>query len=331
MAIHWYPTGFRALTSDRYRFFDQNPTPPEVLAEVKVGLSRASKSLSPKFFYDQQGSLLFDEITQLPEYYLTRTEIEILKACRHELADFIGKQGCLIEFGSGSSQKVRLLLSSLDPKFYVPVDISREHLHQSAKAIYDEFADLHVYPTCADYTQEVQLPSEVDGIQRCGFFPGSSIGNFEREEACQFLQTVRSLLGSGGFFIVGFDARKAKPTLEAAYNDSQGVTSRFNLNLLANLNAQLNCNFDLSNFQHHAFYDETLGRIEMHLISKEDQLVHVNGHAFTFRAQESIHTENSYKYSIDEIHELAAKAEMRLSSYWQDADARFFVVLLEVT
>lgn len=316
------------MTTKRYQFFDQNPVLPNVIEEIKLGLRETPKRISPKYFYDAHGSALFEQITRLPEYYLTRTEISILNQNKEELSQIIDKSCCLIEYGSGSSKKVRLLIDAIDPQFYVPVDISKEHLHQSARAIHDDFDSLHVYPTCADYTTSLELPDVIDGAPRCGFFPGSSIGNFEREDALHFLTNLRRDIGPGGYCIIGFDSRKPKRILEPAYNDAKGVTASFNLNLLTHLNRTLGTDFDPSGFRHHSFYDETLGRIEMHLVSKSAQNVTLDGETFHFSCDESIHTENSYKYSIIEVKELAQKSGMSFVTHWEDSQGWFYVVLL---
>ena len=319
------------MHSKRFQFFDQNPVRPDIVAEVKQGLRQTPKRLAPKFFYDARGSQLFEQITQLPEYYLTRTEVGILNAYKDELSGFIGKRCCLIEYGSGSSEKVRLLIDALEPEYYVPVDISKDHLHTSAKAIHDDFEFLHVYPTCADYTDKVQLPEVIDGAPRCGFFPGSSIGNFERDEALDFLLNLHRDIGRGGYCVIGFDTRKSKAILEPAYNDRTGVTATFNLNLLTHLNRTVQSDFDPSKFSHHAFYDATLGRIEMHLVSETAQQIHVDGEVFNLAESESIHTENSYKYSIEEVQTLAVNAGLTYVRHWQDNNAWFYVVLLHVS
>lgn len=318
------------MTTERYRFFDQNPILPNVVEEIKQGLRESPKRISPKYFYDERGSALFEQITQLPEYYLTRTEISILDDSKDELSQIIDKSCCLIEYGSGSSRKVRLLIDAIAPRFYVPVDISKEHLHQSALAIHDDFDSLYVYPTCADYTQALELPDVIDGAPRCGFFPGSSIGNFEREDAVQFLINLRRDVGPGGHCILGFDSRKSKAIVEPAYNDANGITASFNLNLLNHLNRTLGTDFNQSNFHHHAFYDENLGRIEMHLVSEIAQTVTLDGETFSFTHNESIHTENSYKYSLREVKELARKAGMQFVTHWEDNQAWYYVVLFRV-
>lgn len=318
------------MTSERYQFFDQNPKLPNVVEEIKQGLRESPKRIAPKFFYDARGSALFEQITQLPEYYLTRTEISILDENKEKLSQVIDESCCLIEYGSGSSKKVRALINAIHPRFYVPVDISREHLSESARAIHDDFDSLHVYPTCADYTQGLELPDVIDGAPRCGFFPGSSIGNFEREDALRFLTNIGNDIGPGGYCIIGFDSRKPKAIVEPAYNDTQGITASFNLNLLSHLNRTLGTDFNQSNFHHHAFYDETLGRIEMHLISKVAQTVTLDGETFDLSPNEPIHTENSYKYSLTEVRELARRAGLSFVTHWEDRQAWFYVVLLRV-
>ena len=318
------------MTSKRYQFFDQNPELPNVVEEIKHGLRGSPKHISPKYFYDAHGSALFEQITQLPEYYLTRTEIGILDKNKEKLSEIIEESCCLIEYGSGSSRKVRTLIDAIKPQFYVPVDISREHLSQSARSIHDDFDTLHVYPTCADYTQGVELPGVIDGAPRCGFFPGSSIGNFERDDALSFLSKIATDIGPGGYCIIGFDSRKPRAILEPAYNDTQGITASFNLNLLSHLNRTIGTDFNVSNFHHRAFYDEALGRIEMHLVSKIAQNVTLDGEIFALDRREAIHTENSYKYSLAEVRELARRAGMSFVTHWEDSQAWFYVVLLRV-
>lgn len=316
--------------SNRFKFFDQNPPLPNRVAEIKQGLSQAAKAIPPKYFYDERGSQLFEQITQLPEYYLTRTEIGILQERGQELAEIIGKSCCLIEYGSGSSTKVRLLIDELEPQYYVPVDISKAHLETSATDIYDDFNGLNVFPLCADFTKPFDLPNLIDGAPRCGFFPGSSIGNFEREDAVRFVANLRPQLGAGGYCVIGFDSRKSKQTLESAYNDAAGVTAAFNLNVLRHLNLVVGTDFDVGKFQHQAAYDEENGRIEMHLVSESRQTVSLEDSTFHFAKGEPLHTENSYKYSLDEIRELAKLAGMSFVEHWEDKQARFFVVLLQV-
>lgn len=318
------------MMNSHFKFFDQNPPLPDMVAEVKHGLGKSPKRISPKYFYDERGSALFDQITELPEYYLTRTEISILRERKQELANIVGPSCCLIEYGSGSSKKVRLLIDALQPRYYVPIDISKTHLNSAAAAIYQEFDELSVYPTCADFTDQFHLPDVIDGAPRCGFFPGSSIGNFERDDAVRFVASLRAQLGTGGHCVIGFDSRKQKRDLEPAYNDAAGVTALFNLNLLQHLNATVGTNFDVTRFRHKAIYNEAIGRIEMYLVSDTDQEISLDGETFRFKSGEPIHTENSYKYSLDEVKHLAKQAGMRFIKHWQDDRARFFVVLLQV-
>ena len=317
------------MAAERYRFFQRNPSRPDIAAEVKDGLRSSIKRISPKFFYDERGSQLFEEITRLPEYYLTRTEIDILNAHKHELAEMIGKHCCLLEYGSGSSRKVRILIHALEPRYYVPIDISEKHLQQSAAAIHDDFQKLSVFPTCADYSKTVELPEVIDGVRRCGFFPGSSIGNFERTEAVEFLAAMRLNVGAGGYCIIGFDSRKSPDIVEPAYNDRAGVTAKFNLNLLTHLNRAIGTNFDVSKFRHHAFYNQVRGRIEMHLICQSSHQVQLDGETFTIAKDESVHTENSYKYSLDEVKTVAKAAGMTYVNHWEDDASWFYVVLLQ--
>ena len=255
---------------ERIRFHDAHPAPADVRADVLAGLGQPRKRLPPKLFYDQAGSRLFDAITELPEYYPTRTEIEILREHGAEMADHLGRGCVLIELGSGSSLKIQILLAALQPRVYVPVDISRDHLLDSAHALAARFPQLSIHATCADYSVPFQLPLEPDWPQLAAFFPGSSIGNFDPEEAGRFLERVARLLGEGGRLLIGVDLRKDPAILNAAYNDAQGVTAAFNLNLLTRINRELEGDFDLAAFAHRAFFNEDRSRIEMHLVSLAD-------------------------------------------------------------
>jgi dimethylhistidine N-methyltransferase len=294
-------------------------------AEVLAGLARDQKRIPPKFFYDKRGSRLFDAITGLPEYYPTRTEIGILDRYGSEMARLVGRDSVLVELGSGSSHKIRVLLEALEPAVYVPVDISRDHLLASARDLASAFPALDVRAVCADYSIPLDLPIATDGRARTAFFPGSSIGNFDPAEAVLFLARVGQLVGPGGKLLVGVDLRKDPAVLHAAYNDAQGVTAAFNLNLLRRINRELDGDFDLDAFAHRAFYDGTAGRIEMHLVSALDQKVRVAGQVVGFRAGESIHTENSYKYSIDGFQDLARAAGFVVEQLWTDPQSLFSV------
>jgi dimethylhistidine N-methyltransferase len=293
-------------------------------------LSHERKRLPPKLFYDQRGSRLFDAITELPEYYPTRTEIQILRDHGAEMADRLGRDNVLIELGSGSSLKIQILLDALRPRVYVPVDISKAHLLESAQALAERFPALAIRAACADYSGPFELPLESEWKELAAFFPGSSIGNFDPHEARAFLKRVARVLGPGGRLLIGVDLRKDRSILNAAYNDAQGVTAAFNLNLLARINRELGADFDLDAFGHRAFFDERESRIEMHLVSLADQRVRIGGHVFDFRRSESIHTENSYKYGIDDFQRLARAAGLVSEQVWTDEHALFSVHCLRV-
>jgi dimethylhistidine N-methyltransferase len=286
-------------------FHDLHPSPQDLLGEVVAGLSQPRKSLPPKLFYDRLGSRLFDAITGLPEYYPTRTEIGILRARGAEIAESLGRGQVLVELGSGSSVKIRTLLAALGPRVYCPVDISREHLLASALDLAEAFPWLSVHAVCADYSRAFELPLDPGLGRPAVFFPGSSIGNFEPVEAIALLERLADLVGPGGRLLIGVDPIKDRATLERAYNDAQGVTARFNLNLLARLNRELKADFDLAGFAHLAFYTAEPhpqdpagpGRIEMHLKSLRHQRVQIGPHSFAFRRGETIHTESSYKFA----------------------------------
>jgi dimethylhistidine N-methyltransferase len=314
-------------------FHDLHPTPADFAAEVLAGLRRRPRYIPPKFFYDARGSQLFDAITALPEYYLTRAEVEVLTANAAEIAARVGTGSLLVEPGGGSCAKVRILLEGLRPCAYVPMDISREHLRAAAEQVAAEFPWLEVHASCADFTRAMSLPStapEPEG-PRVAFFPGSSIGNFDPEGAVGFLAAVAELVGSGGFLLIGADRKKDKAILDAAYDDAAGVTAAFNLNLLTRMNRELGADFDLAAWRHRAFYNEAAGRIEMHLLSACAQTVHVAGETFEFAAGETIHTENSYKYADAEFQALAARAGFRPEAVWTDMHGLFAVHLLQAT
>jgi dimethylhistidine N-methyltransferase len=302
----------------------------EFLKDVLNGLSKAQKKLEPKYFYDAHGSALFDQICTLEEYYPTRTELGLLSDQANEIADLIEGQH-LIEFGSGSSVKIRILLDATEQlASYVPVDISREHLLGAAEAIASDYPDLNVLPVCADFTQAFDLPSAVASGERAGFFPGSTIGNFSKDQAKQFLTMAATMLGTGGGLVIGVDLKKDPDVLRAAYNDRQGVTAAFNLNLLTRINRELNGTFDLDAFKHDARYVESEGRVEMHLVSLTDQVVSVNGYSFKFAKDETIHTENSHKYNIDEFHDIGRETGFSADRTWTDADNLFSIHYLKV-
>jgi L-histidine Nalpha-methyltransferase len=299
-------------------------TNDDFLTSVIDGLGQPQKRIPSKFFYDEKGSQIFDSICDLPEYYPTRTEQALLRAHAGEIADLIGRRATLVEFGSGSSQKVGYLLDALiEPAAYVPVDISREHLFASSKLLAENYPGLTVIPVCADYTRPFDLPAIAGETVRTGFFPGSTIGNFTRDQAADFLHTVAGDLGTGSGLLIGVDLRKDAAILRAAYNDSAGVTAAFNLNLLSRINRELGGDFDVDAFAHDARWLDDVGRIEMHLVSRADQTVHIDGRSFHFADGESIHTEDSHKYTVDGFQALAAKSGWTAEAVWTDAKNLF--------
>ena len=288
-------------------------------------LSQHPKRLSPKYFYDAAGSELFEAITKLPEYYPTRTELGILRDRSREIAALIPKGAALVEFGAGATTKVRLLLERSAFGAYVPVDISGDFIRAQAEALRKDFPSLSVYPLAADFTAPFALPAAVADMPKVGFFPGSTIGNFEPHEACRFLRSARDILGPEAQMIVGADLEKDERVLYDAYNDAAGVTARFNLNLLVRINRELGGNFDISAFTHRAIYNRERYRIEMHLISKKPQTVRLLGTSFSFRPGESIHTESSYKYSVDRFAALARSTGWKVRESWTDRAKMFSV------
>lgn len=310
-------------------FVEVAHTNDDFLACVLDGLAQPQKRIPSKFFYDERGSQIFESICHLPEYYPTRTEIGLLRDRAGEIAGLIGPRAALVEFGAGSSQKVGFLLDALeDAAAYVPVDISGEHLFASAKALAAGYPGLTVIPVCADYTRPFDLP-EIEGeAGRVGFFPGSTIGNFTRDQAADFLRTVAGDLGSGSGLLIGVDLRKDAAILHAAYNDAAGVTAAFNLNLLKRINSELGADFDLDGFAHEARWLDQPGRIEMHLVSRADQSVRIDGHSFRFAAGESIHTEDSHKYTVEGFQALCVEAGWRSQAVWTDADNLFSIHFL---
>jgi dimethylhistidine N-methyltransferase len=292
---------------------------------VIEGLSQAQKALPPKYFYDADGSRLFDRICRLAEYYPTRAELALTRAHLADIARFAGR-GCeLIEYGSGASLKTRLLLRALRPSVYVPVDISHSALAAAARRLSREFAWLHIFAVVGDFSQPLRLPvfRARPGRRRVVYFPGSTIGNLTIQEAQAFLAMSRAQVGAGGAMLIGVDLKKDANVLHAAYNDARGVTARFNLNLLARINRELGADFDLRRFRHYAFYNAPLSRVEMHLVSLARQAVRIGRHRFEFDRGETIHTENSCKYSVEEFRALAAEAGFRGAKLWQDRQGLF--------
>ncbi len=303
---------------------------PTLEAEVLRGLASTPKTLPPKLFYDERGASLFERITELPEYYLTRAELEILRAHAGEIATLAGPRCALVEYGSGAGVKVRLLLDALeDPRAYVPIDISGEQLERVAVALSREYPSVLVRPKHADYTAPLELPSLPGDARRLGFFPGSTIGNFHPTEAAAFLTRVRRTLGPRGTLVLGVDRRKDDATLNAAYDDAAGVTAEFNRNMLLRLNREMDAGFDLSRFAHRAFFNRAASRVEMHLVSETAQTVRLGDTILSFGTGESIWTESSYKYDRKRLDALVEQAGFSITRLWTDARGLFWVAYLE--
>lgn len=315
------------INDGHFAFHDLAPGEESFRDAVLCGLGRADKAIPCKFFYDARGSWLFEEICGLPEYYPTRTEIAILEENSADVAAQMGSHCRLIEFGSGASQKVRVLLRALDrPAAYVPVDISREHLRDAAISLAEDFPSVPVIAVCADYTRPFRLPPLPGASgKRVGFFPGSTIGNFQPDAAVAFLANYAQVLGSGGEMLIGVDLKKDTEILDSAYNDRAGVTAAFNLNLLERINRELDGDLDLDRFEHVAFYNELEGRVEIYIRSQANQEAWIAGRRIHFAAGELIHTEYSYKFSVAEFRALAARAGFRPVDAWTDPAELFSV------
>jgi len=325
MNLH-VPVRARALRA-KSRAFD--PQTEAFARDVIDGLSRPRKALSPKYFYDDAGSELFVDITRLPEYYPTRTELGILTDRAAEIAALIPPEAAIVEFGAGAATKIRILLGARAVAAYVPVDISGDFIAGQAEALRRDFPALAVHPVAADFTAAFALPEAVRELPKVGFFPGSTLGNFEPQQAHHFMTSARDILGRGARMIIGVDLEKDETVLVPAYDDAAGITARFNLNLLTRINRELGGDFDLNAFAHRAIYNRDEHRIEMHLVSLRDQTVQLLGHAFGFRDGETIHTENSYKYSLARFRALAQATGWRPTRCWTDAEAMFSVHALE--
>jgi dimethylhistidine N-methyltransferase len=303
------------------------------IREVLEGLRSEPKTLPCKYFYDEAGSALFDRICELDDYYPTRTELGIMSSSVHEMADLLGPGVLMIEYGSGSSTKTELLLDALhQPAAYVPLDISTEHLAKSAARLASRFPGLEILPLSADYTSDFEIPEPTSPARRrVIYFPGSTIGNFDRPEAEEFLHHMAEVVGPGGGLLLGVDLAKDAEVLERAYNDSEGVTAAFNLNLLAHLNELIHSDFELGKFRHRAVYEAELGRIEMHLVSTEDQVVRFAGHEIRIEEGESICTEHSNKFRLDIFRDMAKNAGLEVQKVWTDDRDWFSVQYLAVT
>jgi dimethylhistidine N-methyltransferase len=301
----------------------------EFAAALIAGLSQRRKSIPCRFFYDAAGSALFERITEQPEYYPTHTEMGILAAHAGDLASLAAPGTVLIEFGSGSSLKTELLLARMTDLYaYVPIDISGAALADAQARIAERFPSLKVLPVQGDFSQPLQLPDDISARPRLGFFPGSTIGNLTQNEAIELLSNMRAILGADGRLIIGADLKKDVRRLIAAYDDAAGVTAAFNLNLLHRANSELGADFDVAAFTHSATYDVRHGRIDMHLVSRAEQTVRVQGHRFRFAAGERIHTEHSHKYDIEGFRDLAARAGWTGQSVWTDPENLFSVHVL---
>ena len=300
---------------------------PDDLTALIDGLSRPRKTISPKYFYDEAGSQLFEEITQLPEYYLTDVELEIMERHIDEMAALIGETASLIEFGAGSGMKTRLLLEHMhEPAAYVPVDISEEHLLESQRSIQQDFPDIEVLPVPADFLHPFDLPEPATmPLRNVVYFPGSTIGNFERDAAVELLEVMHEEAGEDGALLIGADLRKDPDVIHAAYNDSAGVTARFNLNMLSHLNREFDAEFDVDAFEHRATYDRNNGRVVMELVSQRDQVVQVSDARIPIARDEAITTEYSHKYTLEEFGDMVAAAGFSTERVWTDPRGWFSV------
>jgi len=307
---------------------DLEPAPADLAEEAIAGLRGRPKTLPCKLFYDKRGSELFETICGLPEYYPTRTEIEIMRRNLPAIASAVGPRVQLVELGSGSSRKTRILLDALeDPVAYAPIDISREHLWDSAEAIHAAYPALQVQAVCADYTEPLVIPEpQRSPDRRVVFFPGSTIGNFHDADARRFLARIAEVVGVGGGLLIGVDLRKNEDVLVAAYDDEQGVTAEFNLNSLLRLNREVGADFEVDRFRHRSVWNAEFGRVEMHLVSRIDQRVAIHGHEFEFAADEAIRTECAYKYGIEQFADVAEG--FRVEQVWTDDQRRFSVQYL---
>lgn len=311
---------------------DFSPRSSDVLEEVLRGLYQEKKELPPKLLYDKKGSDIFDEICDLPEYYPTRSEKEILTRNAFEMSALIGPDALIIEPGAGVGEKIRLLLPYFEsPAGYVPVEISKETLIDMSAEIASIFPEIKLYPVCADFTQSFNLDDihVEEASKKVIFFPGSTIGNFTPSEAGSFLERMGEVVGEGGGLLIGVDMKKDSEILNKAYDDAQGVTAAFNLNLLQRLNSEIRTDFDAQAFRHRAYYNQDLGRVEMHLESLRDQTVRIDGKKVFFKAGETIHTESSYKYAVEEFIDLAKRAGWSSVKNWQDEGNLFSVYYFE--
>ena len=305
--------------------------PAIFLKDVLEGLSASPKTLLCKYFYNERGSLLFEKICELDEYYLTRAELELMRTQIEEIVQTIGTQCCLVELGSGSSLKTELILERLQsPSIYVPVDISQEMLMRTAERFRQNYTQFSLQPVCADFTKPFDLPRLKENLPTIVYFPGSTIGNFSPEQAMKLLRRIRDSICDEGGLLVGYDLKKNRSILEAAYDDSLGVTGEFNLNMLKRINDELGADFDVSQFEHRAIYNEDQGRVEMHLVSLGHQLVKIGDTRISLETDETIHTENSYKFTVEEFSQLAMNVGLHSVETWYDSRGYFALQYLKV-
>lgn len=320
-----------SCSASSVRLYDLHPPLDDFRTDIVQGLTQPQKTVPAKYLYDKRGAELFDQICELDEYYLTRTEIQILNAHAAEIAELIGDRA-LVEFGSGSSQKIRILLDAMPPdSTYVALDISKQHLHESCCELAERYPRLHAIAVCVDYTQPFALP-DAPGLaqkQKIGFFPGSTIGNLEPQETIAFLKNTANILEPHGDLLIGVDLKKEASILEPAYDDASGVSAQFALNVLTRINRELKADFNLDQFTYRAVYNP-VGRIEMNIVSLTDQSVRIDGQTIRFQSGETIRTEHSYKYTVDEFQDLAAEAGFQTKRVWRDPNQLFSLHYLHV-
>jgi len=310
-------------------FHDHKPQHFSLYDAVVSGFSQSRKSIPPKFFYDARGSRLFDEICDQPEYYLPDIERALFITHMDEIVESVGKGRIIIEPGAGNLSKIRLLLDKLEPDSYVPMDISSDYLKWACSELAKDYSWLNIHAACVDFSHSLPLPDPISDAPRLAFFPGSSLGNFHKDEARQFLSMIRDTIGDDGMLLIGVDTKKSDSILNAAYNDAAGITAEFNLNLLHRIQGELDAEFNLENFDHHAFYNKNEGRIEMHLVSQCSHQVRIDEHDFYFDHGETVHTECSYKYTPDEFLSLANEAGLAEVKHWLAEDELFAIYLLK--
>jgi len=309
-------------------FHDYSAASSDFLNEVLSGLSNIPKAIPAKYLYDQRGAELFNKICELPEYYPTRTETGIFRDNADDIAEHMGEKNIFVELGSGNSEKARILLESFRPSQYLGVDISKEFLLEATQNLADDYPWLQVHAVCADFSRQLRLPAHCISSSIVAFYLGSSIGNFHPDEAVAFMQQIHKLIGIGNQLLIGVDLKKDEQFLHAAYNDKAGVTAAFNLNLLHRMNRELDADIDVEKFQHEAFYNPSRGRIEMHLVSITNQVLKIGKRKFSLALGDSIHTESSYKYSLQEFGQLAEQSGFRIQKVWTDENNYFSTQLL---